>query len=222
MATITTLLCMLLLMMLALVLAYEFVPQDECKAPDVRGYTFTNAKDRYPRLHDFDEVDIKCDRGFYGNVTVTACPKSWVLLSLVRRHTQAYGVAGCDESLCETLGQLPQGIVAPATKENNAVPCTTGIRLSAISKPYCNATCDSGYRQYPAMDSGGGHQGFACPLTGGRATTTLKCVKMVCTECVFSRGQRVRLFHCPAQSLPTTWQCRAFAGFLLSSWPTEW
>ena len=175
-------------------------PLDECRTPRVRGYVFDNARPRYSRSHDFRDVDVQCARGFYGNVTVTPCSRSWPLISLLQ-GPQEYSVSGCSESLCEPLGPLPKGMVAHATEGGtNAsnVPCAAGVRLSASTNPYCNVTCDSGYRQVRIRE---GHQGFVCPLTGGRATSNLRCVRQnFCAP--LALGDGVAASGSPKSSVP--------------------
>ena len=179
-ATCITLSWLIIFGLVAVLLLHEYGPRDKCQTPNVHGYTFNNAKHQHPRWHDVREVDVQCARGFYGNATVTSCSKSWWLISLFQ-GPRPYGVSGCSESLCEPLGSLPNGMVAPDTEGKsvtNSLPCAAGVQLSASTQPYCNATCASGYRPlHTNTGLGEGHHGFVCPLSGGRATSTLRCVR---------------------------------------------
>ena len=163
---------------------HEYGRRKHCHTPNVQGYTFHNAKPQYPHSYDLNEVEVHCATGFYGNVTVTPCSNSSSLfmpfVALFQGH-QEYSVSGCSEYFCEPLPALPKGMVSLAMEDETGadyVACAAGVRLSASTQPYCNATCVTGYRQVHTNTEGSkGHHGFVCASSGGRATPTIRCFR---------------------------------------------
>ena len=194
-----TLVAVFLLIIAALVaifVLHEYGRRKHCHTPNVQGYTFRNAKSRYPLSNDLSEVEVDCAPGFYGKVTVTPCSNSRSLFlpfAALLEGRQEYSVSGCSENLCEPLPALPKGMIPLARNGKTGsdyVACAAGVRLSAGTKPYCNATCRTDYRQVHTNAEGSqGHNGFVCPSSGGQATPSIRCVRQnFCAPIVLGDG----------------------------------